>query len=193
MSPQSQAGPEVRTCAGGPTPAQEPLAAALVEIEHYVGASGWDQPARLFALAPTAQLLEAGPALADRLAVTGPGQLSPIEQDDFHPGQDVLSGLAAIAWPSTVAGCAVCTERSFLPAGVEADIPGDPAGAADYVAAHPAREDIRVVMGALRDGTTYGVARLASHPGELLAGDELVPALSGALVRTFEWEEPDQA
>ena len=61
------------------------------------------------------------------------------------------------------------------------------------MAAHPAREDIRVVMGALRDGTTYGVARLASHPDELLAGDGLVPALSGALVRTFEWEDPDQS
>lgn len=179
--------------AGGPTPAQEPLAAALIEIERYVGASGWDQPARLFALAPTARLLEAEPSLSGQLTVTAPGQLSSIEQDDFHPGQDVLAGLAAIAWPATVTGCAVCTERSFLPAGHEAQIPDDPDEAADFVASHPSREDIRVVMGALRDGTTYGVARLASHPDELLAGDHLVPALSSALVRTFEWEDTDQA
>ena len=191
MSPQSQTGPGAPD--GGLAAAHELLAAALVEIERYVGASGWDQPSRLFALAPTARLLEAEPVLAGQLTVTAPDQLSSIEQDDFHPGQDVLAGLAAIAWPDTVAGCAVCTERSFLPAGVEDRIPDDPDEAAEFVAAHPAREDIRVVMGALRDGTTYGVARLASHPDELLAGDGLVPALSGALVRTFVWEDTDQS
>lgn len=190
MSPESPAGGPT---ADGPTSAQEPLVAALVEIERYVGLGGWDQPARLFALVPTAQLLEAEPALADQLTVSLPDQLSSIEQDDFHPGQDILEGLAAIAWPETVTGCAVCTERSMLPADAEAQIPDDPAEAVDYVAAHPQREDVRVVMGALRDGTVYGVARLASHPDDLLAGDDLVPALSGALARTFEWEDTDQS
>ena len=45
----------------------EALAAALIEVERHVGRSGWDQPARLFALVPTAELIAAEPSLARRL------------------------------------------------------------------------------------------------------------------------------
>ena len=60
------------------------LIAALMEIERHVGGVGWDQPARLFALVPTADLVAAEPQLAEHL--TGglepqPGHLSAIEQD----------------------------------------------------------------------------------------------------------------
>ena len=44
----------------------EALLAALVEVERFVGRAGWDQPARLFGLAPTAELLAAEPSLADQ-------------------------------------------------------------------------------------------------------------------------------
>ncbi|MFZ2626049.1 MAG: PPA1309 family protein [Propionibacterium sp.] len=168
-----------------PSETDEPLTAALVEIEHHVAHGGWDQPARLFALVPTADLLLAEPSLAGQLTVTAADQLSSVEQEDFHDGSDVLTALATIGWGDAVTGCALCTERSFLPAQAEPDIPEDPDLAADYVAGHPQREDIRVVVGVLRDGTGYGVARLASSPEELLAGPDLVPALSRALARTF--------
>lgn len=172
---------------------QERLSAALIEIEHFVARSGWDQPSRLFALVPTVELLAAEPALGGQLQVTTPDQLSSVEQDDFHPGSDILQTLASISWPPTVAGAALTTQRTFLPADLESQIPLDPDQAADFVANHPQHEEIRVVIGVMRDGTHYGVARLASNPEELLAGDNLVPALSNALMRTFHWEENEES
>ena len=40
------------------------LAAAVLEIENHVAESGWDQPARLYALVETARLVEREPQLA---------------------------------------------------------------------------------------------------------------------------------
>ena len=68
-----------------PTEQAERLLAGLVEIERFVGQAGWDQPARLFALVPTEELLAAEPGLVDQLTVTAEGSLSSIEQDEFHP------------------------------------------------------------------------------------------------------------
>ena len=181
------------TPGGQNNPDPERLSAALVEIEHYVAASGWDQASRLFALVPTAELMAAEPALADQLVVHNADQLSSVEQDGFHPGADLLAGLEEVAWPDTVAGAALTTERTFLPAGLEDEIPDDPDKAAEFVAAHPKHEEIRVVVGVMRDGTHYGVARLASNPDDLLAGDNLVPALSAALARTFHWMENEES
>ncbi|GAA2178289.1 PPA1309 family protein [Brooklawnia cerclae] len=172
------------------TSRSDSLLAALVEIERFVGRSGWDQPARLFALAPTAELLEAQPSLADQLTVTAPDALSSIEQDDFNPsGADLMTALARLAWPGTVAGCALATERSFLPAELEPSVPDDPGLAAEFVANHPQRRDLRVVAGALRDSLgepiVHCVARLASNPEDLLVGADMVPALTQALALTL--------
>lgn len=172
--------------AAAPTDA---LLAALVEIERFVGRAGWDQPARLFALAPTADLLAAEPGLADQLVQTAPDALSSIEQDDFRPGTDLMTALAQIGWPPAVAGCALATERSFLPAELEAELPSDPQRAAEFVANHPERRDLRVVAGALRGGDdqihTHCVARLASNPDDLLVGADMVPALTEAVAWTL--------
>ena len=114
------------------------LAAALLEIERHVGHGGWDQPARLFALVPTAELLAAEPSLAEQ--ITNPddlpeGALSSIEQDGFNTsGLDVLDALAGIGWPESVFGCAVALERLFVPPHVEEQIPQDAAAAEDFVA-----------------------------------------------------------
>lgn len=171
----------------------EVLLAALVEIERVVGSAGWDQPARLFALVPTVELLAAEPSLADQLTVTSPDALSSIEQDDFRPGTDLLSALGQIIWPASVAGCALATERSFLPAECEATIPHDPQSAAEFVASHPKRCDLRVVAGALRGpgGTTvtHCAARLASNPEDLLVGADMVPALTQAVAWTLHDNE----
>ncbi|MFP5416126.1 MAG: hypothetical protein ACLGHZ_04500, partial [Actinomycetes bacterium] len=64
------------------------LVAALMEIERHVGHGGWDQPARLFALVPTDELVAAEPALARTLGLRttadggSPGSLTAIEQED---------------------------------------------------------------------------------------------------------------
>ncbi|WP_300083372.1 PPA1309 family protein [Propioniciclava sp.] len=162
------------------------LVAALAEIERHVAHAGWDTPARLFALVPTAELLAAERSLAGQLAApTAPDALSSIEQDGFHAGDDVVDALARISWPPTVFGAALVLERLFLPAGLEADLPDDPDAAAAAVAAHPARQDVRVVVGVTRDGAHHGLARLKSHPEDLLAAPDLVPGLADALAQTL--------
>lgn len=163
----------------------EALAAALVEIERHVGNFGWDQPARLFALVPTAHLLATEPSLKGQLRQSMPGAFSSIEQEDFRSSTDLLTDLTHLSWPQTVHGVALATERSFLTTEFEADIPDDPAAAADYVANHPNRQDIRVVAGVLRGGQSRTVARLKTNPQDLLMGEDLVPALTKALHYTL--------
>lgn len=167
----------------------EPLLAALIEIERYVGRSGWDQPGRLFALVPTAELLAAEPGLVGQITETSPGALSSIEQDEFNPtGEDLLTLLSRIVWPPQVSGCALVTERSFLATDYEDQIPTDPTQAADFVAGHPHRQDLRVVAGAVRDEAgviIHCVARLSAEPEELLVGAEMAPALTSALSMTL--------
>ncbi len=165
--------------------ADDALVAALMEVERFVGADGWDQPARLFALVPTEALIAAEPSLAGQLGTELlPGHLSSVEQEGFHEGRDLVSALAHIAWPEAVTGCVLAVERSFLPAGLDIDLPDD--GAADVVAAHPDRQDLRVVAGATRSGARNSVARLRAHPDELLGGQAMVPALVAALAATLE-------
>ena len=165
----------------------EALVACLMEIERHVASSGWDQPARLFALVPTVELIAAEPALAAHLGPpTSPDALSSVEQEGFGAGEDPVDALALIAWPATVHGCAMALERTFLPPDAEADLTTDPQDHARIVAAHPRRMDVRVVVGASRDGTRHGVGRLRTHPDELLAGPDLVPGLASALARTLE-------
>lgn len=162
------------------------LVAALVEVERHVARLGWDQPARLFALVRTADLIAAEPALAEHLSVTSPDGFSSIEQDEFHAGTDLGEALARITWPQTVAGCVLAVERAFLPADAEADLPESPEEAALAVAAHPRRLDLRVVVGVTRDGDSHGVARVRDQDADLLGGADLVPALAAALAHTLE-------
>jgi hypothetical protein len=178
-----------------PVPAQEQhdaLVAALVDLERYVGTAGWDQPPRLFALVLTDVFAAAEPTLATELGLrttadgAAPGALTAIEQESFASSGDLVTDLDQLEWPDTVFGCAVSAERTFLPAGAEDGIPDDPAAAAAYVAVHPDRQEIRVVVGADRAGNRHGVARLVSKPGELLGAEDLVPGLGEALAHTLD-------
>ena len=187
-------GPEVPEPAAD-LPGQErhdALVAALVELERHVGAAGWDQPPRLFALVLTDVFAEAEPTLAAELGLrtsaagAPPGALTAIEQESFAATGDLVADLTQLEWPGTVFGCAVSAERTFLPAGAEDGIPDDPDAAAAYVAAHPDRQEIRVVVGADRTGSRHGVARLVSNPGELLGAEDLVPGLAEALAHTLD-------
>ncbi len=167
------------------------LQAALIELERYVGRDGWEQPPRLFALVHTDDVIAAEPGLAESAGLRGsvdgapPDALTAIEQDPFAADADVIDDLAAVEWPETVFGCALALERSFLPTTAEADLPTEPDEAAAFVAAHPDRHDVRVVVGVDRDGNTHGVARLVSQPDELLGAENLVPGLSDVLAHTL--------
>lgn len=162
------------------------LIAALADIERYVTSNGWDQPARLFGLVTTGALLELEPQLRGRIPDSAPDALTAIEQDEFAVGDDLFKRLEGIAWPASIEGCAIALERSFLSPEYEEQIPTDPEAAVDFVAKHDARIDVRVVVGALRDGSQHGLARLVSNPDELLGSEDLVPGLADALRATLE-------
>jgi hypothetical protein len=180
------------TAAVPPEEQHDALVAALVDLERHVGSAGWDQPSRLFALVLTDVFAAAEPALAAELGLrtTGdgaaPAALTAIEQESFASTGDLVADLDQIEWPETVFGCAVSTERTFLPAGAEDGIPDEVEAAASYVAAHPDRQEIRVVVGADRAGNRHGVARLVSKPRELLGAEDLVPGLGEALAHTLD-------
>lgn len=165
------------------------LIACLLDVERHVSSAGWDQPARLFALVSTATLLEVEPQLRGRVPETAEDALTAIEQDEFHATDNLLERLAGIYWPETVEGCAIALERAFLPAEFEAELPEDPVAAAEFVAKHPNKSDVRVVVGVLRDGSRHGLARLATDPDELLGAEDLVPGLADALSDTLRSED----
>ncbi len=167
------------------------LIAALVELERHVSASGWDQQPRLFALVHTDEVVAAEPQLAAELGLRTSTDGAPvdaltaIEQEGFATGGAILADLSAIVWPDTVFGCAITLERSFLPAEAESELPEDAGEAAEFVAQHPKRQEVRVVVGVDRDGHRHGVARLVSQPDELLGSTDLVPGLAEALAHTL--------
>lgn len=165
------------------------LIACLMDVERHVLSTGWDQPARLFALVTTSTLLEVEPQLRGRVPETAGDALTAIEQDEFHATEDVVERLSGIFWPDTVEGCAIALERAFLPSEFEGEIPNDAAEAATFVARHPNRTDLRVIVGVLRDGSRHGLARLKSNPEDLLGAEDLVPGLAEALLDTFRSED----
>lgn len=161
------------------------LIAALMDIERHVTSQGWDQPARLFALVRTDELIRNEPSLAAHLTQGNDDALSSIEQEDFHAGEDLEATLSKMRWPASVYGCAIALESSFLPPKYEHELPTNPDEQAEFVAKHEQRQDVRVVVGALRNGARHGVGRLTSHPDELLGATDMVPGLTTAIAGTL--------
>jgi hypothetical protein len=167
------------------------LRAAVREIEAHAAEAGWDQPARLYALVPTSDLVQREPALAAAMGlddVDGAGSLTPVEQDEVPQDQPLESVLDQIMWPAEVFGCAAVVERLVLPPGADAQLPDDPRSAEEYAAQHPDRQEVRIVAGATRDGSTYCALRLRSHddPLSVLEAPDLVPALLELVRGTLE-------
>jgi hypothetical protein len=167
------------------------LRAAVREIEAHSAEAGWDQPARLYALVPTSDLVQREPALAAAMGlddVDGAGSLTPVEQDEVPQDKPLESVLDQIMWPAEVFGCAAVVERLVLPPGADAQLPDDPRSAEEYAAQHPDRQEVRIVAGATRDGSTYCALRLRSHddPLSVLEAPDLVPALLELVRGTLE-------
>jgi hypothetical protein len=191
----------------GETPGQEPglvdeildpaLASAVLEIEQHIASGGWDQPARLYALVPTAELVDKEPALAHAMGLdesAAAGSLTPVEQEPLGADSDLEQSLESITWPPGVSGCAAVVERLVLPPDAEATVLDDPDGAAAYARTHPDRQDVRIVAGATRAGATYCALRLrgADDDQSVLTGAELVPGLLALLRETLDDHGPDQ-
>lgn len=170
------------------------LAAAVLEVEAHVAEGGWDQPSRLYALVPTAQIVASEPELARAMgldAASAAGSLTPVEQDQLGAGGSFEAALADIEWPPAVVGCAAVVERLVLPPDADGDIPADPAQARAFARNHPDRQEVRIVAGATRAGGTYCALRLRSHDdaSSVVSGSTLVPELLQLLRATLE-EEP---
>lgn len=173
--------------AGVPPVPDTPLAQAVVEVEAHVAGQGWDQPAQLFALVETADLVRREPALAAAMGLTASDTgLTPVQQDELPSEQSLELALEQITWPAEVAGCAAVVERLVLPP--DAEVPEDPAEAAAFAANHPARQELRLAAGTTRDGATFCAMRFRSHDDDRLVvtGDDLVPGLLERLQATLE-------
>jgi hypothetical protein len=181
------------------------LRRAVVEAEAHVHRFGWDGPVRVFALVRTADAARREPGLLQQLppedaaaAAEDPDHLLLVEQDglvELGEGDDLERLLARLAWPAEVDGVALTVERVVVPPEVEQQAPQDPAEAVTWLAEHPARRDVRLAAGVLRDGTRACVVRARGPLGsegteadrsEVVAGDDLVPGLTDALAATFE-------
>lgn len=170
------------------------LASTVRELETHAAGAGWDQPARLFALVDTADLLRRQPDLAEVLghdtSVPGPESLTPVEQELAVPDDQLEGLLETIVWPADVVGCAVVVERLVLPPEADGTLPTDAAGAAAYAQQHPARQEVRIVVGVTRAGAAYCALRLRSHDDDLsvMTGPDLVPGLVARLAATLDEE-----
>jgi hypothetical protein len=102
----------------------------------------------------------------------------------------IEEALATIAWPEAVTGCALVVERVVLPPEAEEQMPEGETEALAWLSEHPLREDVRMVVGVLRDGTRHSALRLRKHDknDEVLSEADLVPALADALAATLEPE-----
>lgn len=164
------------------------LIAALADVERHVTELGWDQPARLFALVSTKELLEREPQLVGRIPEGADDGLSAVEQDEFHATDNVFQRLREIYFPDTVEGAALAIEQVMLPEQFRDELPDDDAEAAEFVRKHPDRVDVRAVVGVLRDGSRYGLVRFKSNPDDLLSGEDTVLNLPEALAETLRSE-----
>ena len=74
-----------------------------------------------------------------------------------------------------------------------ATFPTEAEAAAEYAAAHPDREEARIVAGALRTGEGFCAIRQRAHDDDdmVLAGPDLVPALLELLHTTLEPDAGD--
>lgn len=161
-----------------------------LDLERHTAAAGWDQPTRLFAIVETADLLRREPQLAEQLGIVlaeDPGALTPVDQGELPPNSTLEELLAGIAWPPEVLGAALTVERLMVPPAAEAGMPQTEAEALEWLAGHPDRQEVRLVVAVLRDGSRSSAIRLRAHDDDtsVLTGADLVPGLGDALAATL--------
>lgn len=184
-------------------PAIDPtLRGAVLELEQHAAQAGWDQPAQLFALIPAGDLLAQDPQMASLVGLgpdTHPDVLVTVEQGELPPEVPLEELLSQIEWPEEVRGAAVIVERLVLPPSA-GEVPEDPDEAAAFAAAHPEREEVRIIAAAKRPdegwpaGSAYAAMRLRSRDEDfaVLEAPDLVPGLLELLLSTLGVGAPDQ-
>ena len=167
---------------------RENLEAILREVEEHVGAAGWDQPARLFALVSTAELIASDPKLAEELNLTEDQPFTSVEQE-ISPDQNLEDLLGTIAWPEDVLGAILSIERIVLPPEAESDLPSEnDQELAEAAADHPDRRDVRILSAVLRSGENLNALRYRSHDelDSVAVAPDLVTRLNENLLATFD-------
>ena len=184
--PESQ--PESRPTA---KPLLSPLGECAVDTERHVAAAGWDQAPRLFALATNSALLANEPALADQLKGADPDSFSAIEQEGMPRTSSIESMLGRLAWPPEVEGVLLAIERIVVPPEAENDLPDNAEQAAEVLAAHPDRRDVRLLVGVLRDGEAICLLRQREHDEDdkVAVGTDIAPGLVAALRASLDDED----
>jgi hypothetical protein len=170
-------------------PIFSPLVTSALETERHVAAAGWDQPPRLFALVRTAGLLEREPHLRAQLGQgDGDSGFTAIEQEGLPGNSSLESFLARLAWSEDVDGVALAVERLVVPPEAERDLPENPDQAAEALAAHPDRKDVRLLVAVLRDGESTCLLRQRDHDTDdkVASGPDIAPGLVQALSATLE-------
>ncbi|CAN5469531.1 hypothetical protein BH11ACT8_BH11ACT8_18470 [soil metagenome] len=175
----------------GDLDADPALASAVLEIEAHLATAGWDHPGHLYALVETASLVVHEPDLAAAMGLDSAaehGSLTAVEQDSLDPAQPLEAVLESIVWPPGVTGCAAMVERLVLPPGSDGDLPEDPVAARAYAREHPDRQEVRIVAGVTRTGSTYCALRLRAHDEDtsVVGGVDLVPGLLALLRATLD-------
>ncbi len=160
------------------SPPPTPLLQVALETENHVAGDGWDQAPRLFALVPTRAVL--GTDEPD------PAELSAVEQE-WSPEGDLESALARLAWPEAVVGVALVLERLVVPPAAEHDLPSNPDDALAALAAHPDRQDIRLVAAVTREGERTCLLRQRAYDrADMIAsGPDIAEGLVTALAATL--------
>jgi hypothetical protein len=74
---------------------------------------------------------------------------------------------------------------------VDGDIPADPDDAERFAREHPERQEVRIVAGATRGGSTYCALRMRAHDDDqsVVGASDLVPGLLQLLAATLEDDE----
>jgi hypothetical protein len=159
----------------------------VLDLERHAAGGGWDAAPRLYALVGAPELHEHEPELARRLGVPNTaGRIAALEQPALPVDRPIDEVLSGIEWPERVEGCVLVVERILLPEDAEDDMPDDDDPVA-WAGEHPGREDVRLVVGVLRDGSRHSAMRLRGHDSDdqVLSGPELIPALADALASTL--------
>ena len=169
-------------------PMFSPLVTSALETERHVAAAGWDQPPRLFALVRTVGLLEREPHLRTQLGQGEDDALTAIEQEGLPDTSSLESILGRLAWPEEVDGVALAVERLVVPPEAERNLPENPDQAAEALAAHPDRKDVRLLVAVLRDGESACLLRQRDHDTDdkVASGPDIAPGLVQALNATLQ-------
>lgn len=175
----------------------EQLRRVTTDIERGTARLGWDKAPSLYALVQTELLLNE-PNLPSDISEQisaewdgTPAHLSAILQEQL-PEDNLEEVLPRLAWPEGVTGAAVSVERVVVPPTVEDEAPEDPEAAAAFIADHPLRTDVRITVGALRDGQTWSMIRTRTFDSDeaVVTGEKLVPMLSELLVASLSPDQP---